>query len=99
MPPTIHEHIELVYTFIWEYVTEYEALPLLGQIATGTGLAQTRVSSCIACLRDDGRIAETTLMPTAYAAWWRENNRRDLTWRQPGDQRLKALTQTNVGAD
>ncbi len=71
---------EPVYQFIWEYVTTNERLPSRQQIADGLGLDKEQVSACVYGLRQQGRLSATTLLPTAYTAWWRENVRREHRW-------------------
>lgn len=71
---------ERVYCFIWDYVTDREELPTARQVAEALGIAQDETQHYIRLLRTEGRICRTTLKPTAYDAWWRENVRREQRW-------------------
>ena len=74
------DHIEQVYAFIWRCVTTKEALPYQYEIAEALGIHREEVSGCIYALRQQGRIHPTTLLPTAYDAWWCENVKREQRW-------------------
>ena len=69
------EQAEQVYKFIWQYVTENEALPSQQQIAAALGFNKSEVSRAVSNLREIQQIEPRTLLPTAYGAWWRENLR------------------------
>ena len=71
---------ERVYRFIWDYVTECEELPTARHVATALGMAQDETQRYIRLLRAEGRLCRTTLKPTAYDAWWRDNVRREQRW-------------------
>ncbi len=69
------EQAEQVYNFIWQYVTEKEALPSQYQIALALLLTKNQVSQAVSNLRSIQQIEPRTLLPTAYGSWWRDNLR------------------------
>ena len=74
------DHVEAVYAFIWRYLVEREALPFQYQIAEALGIRREDVGNCVEALRQQERISPTTLLPTAYDAWWREHVRHEQRW-------------------
>ncbi len=64
--------VEQVYDYICQYVTEDQTLPSCAMVAEALGLDERDVSDCVNCLRQQGRIASITLLPTVYAERWRE---------------------------
>ncbi len=85
---TIFDYSDIVYDFIWDYLVEHEVLPSSKQIAEALDWAHAEVLACVAHLRFNNRLEPTTLKPTAYDAWWRENARDRQTWQLPNSLRL-----------
>ena len=72
--------LERVYCYIWDYLVEREELPTTRQVAEALHMSQEQVQHYIRLLRAQERLCRTTLKPTAYDAWWRENVRREQRW-------------------
>lgn len=93
------ENAEVIYDFIWNYVTAHEALPTLRDIADQLHVGRDYLWVCIDHLRESGLLDKTTLKPTAYDAWWRENARHDQTWQRPENKVMKPITWINAKAE
>ncbi len=85
---TIIDYSDIVYDFIWTHLIETDELPMSKEIAKSLEWAHKEVMSCIAWLRIQGRIEQTTLKLTAYDEWGRENARQQQTWTPPRSLRI-----------
>lgn len=56
---------EEVYNYIWQYVTENEALPSQQAVGEALGLTIREVAAAIAALRAEGRIEQRGVLPHA----------------------------------
>ena len=63
---------EEVYNYIWQYVTENEALPSQQAVGKALELSRSEMAEAIAALRAQGRIEQRGVLPTAYRQWWRD---------------------------
>ena len=63
--PAHEQDIERVYEYIWNYVTENEALPSHEMIVEATGLTPFAVTHAAAMLRKQGRLVGRVFLPTA----------------------------------
>lgn len=70
-----------VYDYIWNYVTEHEALPSRQMIADTLGIDPRTVTAAIEILRRQGRVEGRYILPTAYHDWWKEHVRARWSYR------------------
>ena len=76
----VDRQLEQVYHYIWDYLVEREELPTARLVAEALDMSQEQVQHDIRLLRAQKRLCRTTLKPTAYDAWWRENIRLEQRW-------------------
>lgn len=69
------QQVEQVYDYIWDYLNLHQRLPLRQEIALDLNFTRNEVNRCIEYLHIDERLYPTTLLPTDYSGWWRENVR------------------------
>jgi hypothetical protein len=77
------QQVEAVYNYIWEYLKANDELPSRREIAEALIYSMAEVHECVALLRQAGLLAATTLLPTGYRQWWRDNLRTETRWTQP----------------